>query len=395
MKTLAIALLYLKQTFRSRAVLLLSLLMPLAFTAVLGIAMQGMAPDEGPRTWTLLVADEDQSALSALLIAQLETDGSLQVETVPAADLSALVEEGQAAAGLHIPHGFAAAVQNGDRAPLQLYRSAQEVLDAQVLAAAVQTALSAVDAMLNAQAVADQALTSLGLPAPAGEVSAAARTWNKGRRLEVQAAALTRLEETQIPIGVTHSSPGMLVMFALFMTLGGGASLLMERERGTLRRLLVMPVRKSALLGGKLLGIYLSVLAQMLLMVLFGRYALDVNWGRDALALTVMLLVYGFTATALGMMLAALVRTAAQLDGLSTILVMALSALGGAWWPIEIVPPGMQTLARALPTYWGMQGFQDIIIRGLGLREILPEAAVLLAFGLAFLSIGLWRFRWE
>ena len=74
---------------------------------------------------------------------------------------------------------------------------------------------------------------------------------------------------------------------------------------------------------------------------------------------------------------------------------MALASLGGAWWPIEIVPTWMQKIALMLPTGWAMRGFQDIIVRGLGLQEILLEAVVLIGFGLLFLSIGIWRFRYE
>ena len=42
-----------------------------------------------------------------------------------------------------------------------------------------------------------------------------------------------------------------------------------------------------------------------------------------------------------------------------------------------------------------MQDFQDIIVRGLGLAAVLPSAALLLLFGAVYLSIGLWRFRYE
>ncbi len=391
MKTLTIAAAYLKQTFRSRAVLLFSLLMPLLFTVVLGLAMQGLGPTEGPRRWTLLLADEDRSDLSAALIAQLQANEAIQLQSVSADELPARVEDGQAAAGLHIPAGFAAAIHSGEAAPLHFYHSAQNALAAQALAQAVQTALSALESALNARLIARQALAASGLSAVEIPLSAE----QPAPVLTVRAAPVTRLVETDVPIGAAQASPGMLTMFVLFMTLGGGASLLVERERGTLRRLLVMPVRKSELLGGKLLGIYLSALIQMALMVVFGAGALNVNWGQDITALTLMLLSYGFSATALGMMLASLARTAAQLDGLSTIVVLALAALGGAWWPIEIVPPAMQKIAQALPTYWAMQGFQDLILRGLGLPAILPEAAILAAFGLAFLAVGLWRFRFE
>ncbi len=395
MRLLIIALTYLKQTFSSPSIWLFTLLMPMIFTVVLAFAMSGMESDDVPQRWTLLLADEDRSLLSAALIRQLEADPVLEVRAAPAEEVFARVEAGEAPAGLVIPAGFGQNLETGQPVVVRFYQAAQNALDSQLIGQSVQAALSVVEGMLAARAVALDAVSRLGLPAASDiALSESIALWETSAPLSIHSEAVTRLEGAQVPVGAAQSSPGMAVMYVLFLTIGGGVTLLTERENGVLRRLLVMPLRKSALICGKLLGIYLSALAQLALMVLFGRFVLDVNWGQSPLALTVMLLTYAFAATALGILVAALARTSAQANGLSIILIMALSALGGAWWPIEIVPAWMQNLARALPTYWGMRGFQDVVSRGLGLRAVLPEAGILLAFGLAFLIIGLWRFRW-
>lgn len=71
------------------------------------------------------------------------------------------------------------------------------------------------------------------------------------------------------------------------------------------------------------------------------------------------------------------------------------ASLGGEWWPLEIVSEWMRSLGHALPTAWAMDGFNNIIIRGLGLEVVLPEVVVLLGFAALFLAIGGWRFRYE
>jgi ABC-2 type transport system permease protein len=187
----------------------------------------------------------------------------------------------------------------------------------------------------------------------------------------------------------------MLVMYALFFTFGGGVSLIVERDEGTLRRLLVMPLGKGTLLAGKLAGIFAGALVQMAIMVLAGQFLFGVSWGQAPPALIAMLLAYGLAGTALGLMVAALARTAAQANALGTVSIMALASLGGAWWPIEIVPTWMQSFALALPTGWAMRGFQDIITRGLGLPDVALEIAVLTGFAALFFAIGIWRFRFE
>ena len=126
-----------------------------------------------------------------------------------------------------------------------------------------------------------------------------------------------------------------------------------------------------------------------------GQFAFGVNWGQAPLALVLLLLAFSFSLTSLGMLIAGVAKTYAQADALASILMYSIAALGGAWWPIEITPEWMQRVAQLTPTYWAMQGFNDIITRGLGVQAVLPEAIMLLVFGVIYLSVGVWRFRYE
>jgi ABC-2 type transport system permease protein len=162
-----------------------------------------------------------------------------------------------------------------------------------------------------------------------------------------------------------------------------------------LSRLLIMPVRKVAVLTGKLSGVFVTGILQIIILIVAGAYLFSVPWGQSPLALALLILAFAFAITSLGMLMAALTRTPAQANSLNTIIVLAMASLGGAWWPLEIVPQWMQTLGRLFPTSWAMTGFHDIITRGLGVTAVLPEVAVLLAYGVLFLAIGAWRFRYE
>jgi ABC-2 type transport system permease protein len=108
-----------------------------------------------------------------------------------------------------------------------------------------------------------------------------------------------------------------------------------------------------------------------------------------------MVLSFAFAITGLSMAMAAWARTAAQVNSLNTLIVLSVAALGGAWWPLEIVPPWMQTVGHLTPVAWAMDGFHDIITRGLGASAVLTEAGVLLVFGVVFLLLGMLRFRYE
>lgn len=403
-RILTIAFLYLKTTYASRTTLIFSILMPLLFTFVLGQAMGAAFGQEPPTRWPLAVVDEDDSALSQNFIARLQANPTVEVGmTDRETALASLEEDGIAA--VIIPAGFGEAVSRGDAVTLDFRQNANEITTAQILQEAVNAAAAELAGSIAAADLSVRIADQVGLFDGATEAqqdtyrqtafASAEEEWAAGAPITVQTEALTRNEGTQIPVGASQSSPGMLVMYALFFTFGGGVSLLAERDEGTLRRLLVMPMTKGTILTGKLAGIFIGALVQMAIMVLAGQFAFGVSWGQDPFALTAMLVAYGFTGTALGLMVAALARTAAQANAAGTISIMALASLGGAWWPVEIVPQWMQSLALALPTGWAMRGFHAIITRGLNLSAILLEVGVLIGFGVLFLAVGVWRFKYE
>ncbi|MBT3322493.1 MAG: ABC transporter permease [Anaerolineae bacterium] len=388
-KIISIAFLYLRTTYTSIGTLLFTIAMPIIFTFVLALTMKGMAGEPTPEAWQLLIANEDKSNLSASLIMHLEENPILDVEIAEKNSTLADVESGDALALLLIPSGFETNAFQHDATDLTLYQSADSIARAQILEEAVKSASAEIGGSL---AIADLSLRvaeEIALINKSDEdgkqdykeeaFEAAQSAWQTDEIINLQFTEATRLENgDDIPVGATQSSPGMLVMYALFFSFGGGATLLVERDEGTLRRLLVMPLSKSAIMGGKLLGIYLGALIQMTIMILFGILAFDLQWGQSPVGLIMMLLSYGFASTALGIMVAALSKSVAQANAAGTIVVMALASLGGAWWPIEIVPIWMQNLALMLPTGWAMHGFQDLLLRGLGLEAILPTAAILL-----------------
>jgi ABC-2 type transport system permease protein len=89
------------------------------------------------------------------------------------------------------------------------------------------------------------------------------------------------------------------------------------------------------------------------------------------------------------------IKSEGQATGLSIMAGMLMSMLGGCWYPLELFPSVMQNIARIFPTTWAMQGLLDLLLRGAGVMDILPEAGILLGFAVIFFSLGVWRFRFE
>ncbi|MEX1072023.1 MAG: ABC transporter permease [Anaerolineales bacterium] len=406
-KTWDIAWLYLKTTYRDRSAFIFGVLMPVIFTAVIGLGMRGFGPDEGPPIWRVAVVDNDNGAFSQQLIERLDAEESLEAEALDAETAAAELESGDASAILILPADLSEQLQTGEASTLEFRMNVQEPQAAQVVEQAILAALfqvsSSIDIANTSLRVAERMDLFAQPDAPSEEVyfqdslEAADEAQNEEPPITLESSQLTRLEGTEvnIPIGFQQSSPGIAVMFAMFFIVGGAASILLEREQGTLRRLLTAPVTKVTILGGKLLGVFIAGIIQFTILVAAGQFLFGVPWGQSPLALLVMVVSFSFAITALGMLISALMRTYAQVDAMSTLLILPLSGLGGAMWPIEIVPDFMQKIALWLPTGWAMRGFQDIIVRGLGLQDVLLEGGVLILFGIVFLAIGVWRFKYE
>jgi ABC-2 type transport system permease protein len=221
------------------------------------------------------------------------------------------------------------------------------------------------------------------------------------RAEELIADPPARAETTQSPLatveiatGFEQSSPGQLVTWTLITLIGAAEVFVGERLGGTLRRLLVTPNTKAIINLGKISGRLVMGLVQMALLIGFGAIFLNVNWGRSWGALILIVLSFALAAVALGVLLGAFARTRGQASGLTILFSMLFAALGGAMWPLEVTPPAYQTAVKVLPTTWAMMGFNDIILRGQGVAQVLPEAGVLLLFAVVFFAVGVGRLRY-
>jgi ABC-2 type transport system permease protein len=112
-------------------------------------------------------------------------------------------------------------------------------------------------------------------------------------------------------------------------------------------------------------------------------------------ALILVSLALSAAANGLGLLVATIGRTEAQVNGLSVLLAITLSALGGMMVPAFVMPGFMKTLSQFTPHAWALAGYHDVMIRGLGMRDVLGETGVLFGFSALFFLLALWRFRFN
>src|SRR5215831_14696642 len=166
-----------------------------------------------------------------------------------------------------------------------------------------------------------------------------------------------------------------------------------ERGWGTLSRLLVVPGGFTRILLGKLGARFVVGVGQMLLLLAWGHWVFGVSLGSSPVAMLLLTAASVFAVVVAGMLVAGLARSREQTLPLGLSLVMALSALGGCWWPQSAQPLWMNRIAPAAFTTWAMRGLNDLILRERGLDAVMLPAGVLLVYGALTLALGIQLFR--
>ena len=158
--------------------------------------------------------------------------------------------------------------------------------------------------------------------------------------------------------------PGFGVTFVLLgMLFGVALGLADEREWGTLDRLRASRSPIAATLVGKLLSRFLVGLSQMIILFTVGRLAFGIELGQTPAALLLPSAAIVFAAASFGLMVAAVVPARDSVLPAGAIAIMTMAAVGGCWWPQELEPAFMKTLALSLPTTWTMNAYNDLMIR--------------------------------
>jgi ABC-2 type transport system permease protein len=186
-----------------------------------------------------------------------------------------------------------------------------------------------------------------------------------------------------IPAGYNFSLPGNLVMYLMMnLLIFGGATMAAERRNGVIKRLMVHPVRQYEIVTGKIFGLMLLGVIQIVFFLAVGRFLFQVNLGANLPAVTVVLLLFAWVAGSLGVLVGSVLTAEDRVTGICVLVSLLLAALGGCWWPLEIGPPVLKTIALCTPTGWALRALHQVISFGSGWGAVVEPILVLTGFGI-------------
>ncbi|MCX8007620.1 MAG: ABC transporter permease [Coriobacteriia bacterium] len=381
-QVLALVRLHVAQLLRDPPELIGLVAVPLLLMYVFGSAFRGA----GAEPVRVAFSDEDSSTASRAIARVVDAEEAFEVTMTSAPKARQLVQDGKAALAVLVPDGFEAGLADG-RAKVVVVRDPADEASWGAFAV-VRGAVLRVEG--NARAA--RTVTAFDPSATFASVFVEAdASWEPTPPVSTVGERVARSSvrgDSVLPDQQTLSAIGFTVWFVLFMTLGTAGGILEERESGTLLRLLSTPVRTVTLVAGKVAGVFASAALQACVLVTVGALAYGVPWFRDPGGVALLLGAYLLAATGLGVAVSALARTRAQMSGLTPLVATGAAMLGGCLWPIEIVPPVMQYVARLLPTGWAVAGLTDVVVRNQGIQSALVPAGVLLGMAVVTLALG-------
>jgi len=381
------------QILRDRKTLIFLVAMPVVFTIFMGFMYRSPAQASDPRLALGWVDGDPQGALSQALRTMFENSGAFRIVNVESSQASEMVSSGQLAAALIIPSDFSQRTLTGESAQITLLGDQATNTGQQVLQLARPLILR-----LNSAAAIARLTNPAGEAALLAGFDQAIQAWSQldsGGPVAVSQLARgeTNGEGSTPENPYNQTSPGILVMFSIFSLVTSATLLVAERKTRTLQRLMTTAMQPWQIIVGHLLAMFSLVFLQSLVLVVFGQLLLGVDYLRQPLGIFLVVLGLGLWVASMGLLIGVIAKGDEQVVLYSMVAMFVFAALGGAWFPLETAGRVFATIGHFTPAACAMDGFQNVLVRGLGLGSTLLPAVILLAYALGFFWLAVWLFR--
>jgi ABC-2 type transport system permease protein len=403
---------------RDRWALLLSFVVPIAFFSILALVFGGGIGRDALPAVRVAVFDDDRTPASARVLRALAREPGLAVEPrttdAGAAQVAAagLVRRGEAPVAVVVPAGFGERMARFPAATLTLELFGDGVADPvarNVVGGLLQRAvvLASPDDLVRALARWVEEESGPLAPAQRELVDEIAASFSASDGPNA-APAPSPLEVVVTDVAtdgaggrrsaVSYYAAAIGVMFLLFTMSSAMRGLVEEAESGTLERLLGTDLTMVRLLFARWAFATILGCVQLAVMFLWGWavFGLDLFGPGHLVGTVVMTIASAAAAASFGLVLGTLCRSTAQMQGLSTVVILLMSALGGSMMPRYLMPEAMQRAGLVTFNAWAVAGYEKVLWRDAPVTALWPELSVLVAVTLvgAIVARTLAR-RWE
>lgn len=385
---------------KDKRALVLLLVLPLMFISIVGMSTgQFLTRDDNAERFKIVVVDKQPSDVSKLFIDDLAKQPELAISSAQSNDEAIdVLRRGDATMILTIGPEFGTRVEDVRISDIfntkeGLTAAGPEALDLKFEMKANSAGIGKLlEAVLFSQVV--------RFVAPiAAQKNPVTRAWTKSQEDDEESPRLAVAPKTEKAPKKVNAVylwvvPGFTVMFAFFLISIMARSFIIERDQGTLRRLLMAPIGRLPVLVGKTMPFYLTSVLQCGLLFICGRLLFDMPWGSQPLYLIPVILCTSAAATSLGLLLSTVVRSDQQVSSYGTTLILVLSSISGCFFPREFFPKVMKQISLFTPHAWALKAFDAVLTQpSVEPMLVVNCCGMLLVFAFVCFTAGWWRFR--
>jgi ABC-2 type transport system permease protein len=352
--------------FRDRGALTLMLGAPFVLTLAMGLVTGAFSPGKnnvGPTNIPIAIINEDNGRVGDLFVQTFNSEELADLveplAITSAAEARQMVANNQLAAALLIPPTFSQGMSavSTSAAPLEIVTNPARPISSGIVRAIITSLLDDMETGLLAAQITQRQLIAAGRQQE-GEILA--HLQERDPLLNVKIAPLA--DQSRQPTIMAYLAPAFAVLFLMYTVTQGGRSILDEREKGTLARLMINPLSVTQILGGKVSGIFLSGFAQMSILILASSLFFGLRWGTP-LAVTVLLIAIVAAASGWGLLLAAVAKNTHQVNSIGTAMMLIFGILGGSFFALPA--SGIAALlSKITPNAWAIEGFTTLAAGG-------------------------------
>lgn len=378
------------QAFKDRKGMLLSFLLPIVLIALFSLVYGGISVGVENIPRKVIFCDMDSTTMSRALQTELQNSKGLDLVLQAKEAGKKLILDGEVSSMLLVNKGFADSLSLGASAPVEFFYDESKDMEMGLVKGALMSVLMPFMGEQGGKGQIHRFIDekyAYDLPAEIiQEIHAdidsqySSDEAANGMNTSIKTTALSVSEA--LPWGLIQAFAGTSVMMLLFSIVAMGASIIKEQENGTLKRLMYSPIKPWHIMVSKLLSGFIFALLQMTVLLLFVYLVFGLDIFQNFFALILLVASTSFAVSGFGILIAAVSKSQKQVESLSLIIVLVMSALGGSMIPLFIFPEFLKTVALFTLNYWAIDGFYDVLGRDVGFLNQLVNMGVLILFGL-------------
>ncbi len=391
-KIINIAVFDFKKLFRDKVAILSMILLPLVFTFIMSsIYPNSKDIQEIPKVG-VGVTNLCSSELAATLVEELRADPSVYLLELTEQEILDAVKSSGIEVGFIIPEDFGQEKEDIINYNITVVKTPSSSGHSAIVSI-LESSFTEIIAKEGTRGYYKNKLDSLNITEQNRILFILSKKFdekiNKGSLVTVESSVYTAGNNIKKFDGRAQSSMGIAVMFVMFIVIiGGMGTILDDKKNNTWGRLGISPTSFTQIMAGKILGTFIKGWTQIIVLILFGKFVLGVDWGNSLGTSIIVLSIYLLSVTGIGMFLATLVKTDAQLGPLATIIIIPTSMLSGCYWPIEIMSETMQKIAVLFPQYWAMKALRSTVIANMSLSDTAIPLIIMGAMGMFFFVLS-------